>query len=214
MLEAKPPSPGSGAAAHIHGHRRWAAPLLASLLLSSLLISASLFFSSSRALLLSFSPLPTAASAEPLFVEAKLRQQMRTGERPPPPAVPRIAYLISGSAGDGAALRRTLRALYHPANTYVVHLDLEAPAAERAELAAAVARAAPAVRAFGNVDVVGRPTAGTPMGSSGLAGTLRAAAAMLRLDAEWDWFVTLNAADYPLLTQDGKIQMLGFHLLA
>jgi hypothetical protein len=28
---------------------------------------------------------------------------------------------------------------------------------------------------------------------------------MLRLDAEWDWFVTLNAADYPLLTQDGKI---------
>ena len=34
MLEAKPPSPGSGAAAHIHGHRRWAAPLLASLLLS------------------------------------------------------------------------------------------------------------------------------------------------------------------------------------
>uniref|UniRef100_A0A0Q3PE26 Uncharacterized protein n=2 Tax=Paniceae TaxID=147428 RepID=A0A0Q3PE26_SETIT len=40
------------------------------------------------------------------------------------------------------------------------------------------------------------------MGSSGLAATLRAAAAMLRLDAEWDWFVTLNAADYPLLTQD------------
>ena len=74
MLEAKPPSPGSGAAgaaAHIHGHRRWAAPLLASVLLSSLLISASLFFSSSRALLLSFSPLPSAASAEPLFVEAQ-----------------------------------------------------------------------------------------------------------------------------------------------
>jgi hypothetical protein len=52
------------------------APLLASVLLSSLLISASLFFSSSRVLLLSFSSLPSAASVEPLFVEAKLRQQM------------------------------------------------------------------------------------------------------------------------------------------
>jgi hypothetical protein len=49
--------------------RRWAAPLL-SVLLSSLLISASLSFSSSPALLISFSPLPSAASAEPLFVEA------------------------------------------------------------------------------------------------------------------------------------------------
>jgi beta-glucuronosyltransferase len=77
MLEAKPLSSGSfgavRAAAHIHAHRWWAAPLLASVLLSSLLISTSLFFSS-RALLLSFSPLPPAASAEPLFVEAKLCQ--------------------------------------------------------------------------------------------------------------------------------------------
>ncbi|RLN35531.1 hypothetical protein C2845_PM03G33900 [Panicum miliaceum] len=39
-------------------------------------------------------------------------------------------------------------------------------------------RAAPAAlpRAFWNIDVVSRPTAGTPMGSSGLAGTLRVAA--------------------------------------
>jgi hypothetical protein len=34
---------------------------------------------------------------------------------------------------------------------------------------------------------------------------------MLRLDAEWDWFITLSAADYPLLTQDGKIQILALH---
>jgi hypothetical protein len=39
-------------------------------MLSSLLISASLSFSSSRALLISFSSLPSTASAEPLFVEA------------------------------------------------------------------------------------------------------------------------------------------------
>jgi beta-glucuronosyltransferase len=86
MFESKPPSPGSGGdasgtgvAAHIHTHRRWAAPLLAFVLLS-------------------FSPLPSAASAELLFIEAKLRQQMRAEERLPWPPVPKIAYLISGSA--------------------------------------------------------------------------------------------------------------------
>jgi beta-glucuronosyltransferase len=207
MLEAKPSSPGSsgaaGAAAHIHAHRRWAAPLLASVLLSSLLISASLFFSSSRALLLSFSPLPSAASAEPLFVEAKLRQQMRAEERPARGAVPRIAYLVSGSAGDGAALRRTLRALYHPANTYVVHLDLEAPAAERAELAAAV-RADPVYARFRNVKVVTRANLVTYRGPTMVANTLHAAAILLREGGDWDWFINLSASDYPLVTQDGK----------
>jgi len=86
MLTAKPLLPGSGAAgaaAHIHGHRRWAA-------------------------------LPTAASAELLLVEveAKLRQQMQAEERPSPPTVPRISFLIFSSAGDDTALRWTLRALY------------------------------------------------------------------------------------------------------
>jgi beta-glucuronosyltransferase len=207
MLEAKPPSPSSscvaGAAAHIHAHRRWAAPLLASVMLSSLLIFASLFSSSSRALLLSFSPLPSAATADPLFVEAKLRQQMRAEERPTRSAVPRIAYLVSGSAGDGAALRRTLRARYHPANTYVVHLDLEAPAAERAELAAAV-RADPFYARFHNVKVVTRANLVTYRGPTMVSNTLHAAAILLREGGDWDWFINLLASDYPLVTQDDK----------
>lgn len=45
------------------------------------------------------------------------------------------------------------------------------------------------------------------MGSSGLAATLRAAAVLLRIDDGWDWFVTLNAADYPLVTQDDLIHV-------
>jgi hypothetical protein len=200
MIEAKPPSPGSGGGAHIHAHRRWAAPLLASVLLSSLLISASLFFSSSRELFLSFSPLPSAASADPLFVEAKLRQQMRPDERPP---VPRIAYLVSGSSGDGKALRRTLRVLYHPANRYVVHLDLEAPATERAELAAAL-RADPVYSRFRNVRVVTRANLVTYRGPTMVANTLHAAAILLREAGDWDWFINLSASDYPLVTQDGK----------
>jgi hypothetical protein len=87
-------------------------------------------------------------------------------------------------------LLRLLLAVYHPRNRYLLHLSAGAAQSERTEQATAV-------RAFGNVDVVSRPGAGTPMGSSDLA------AALLRLDSEWDWFITLSAADYPLLTQDG-----------
>jgi len=161
-------------------------------------------------LLLFLSALSGFSASSTLFARLPPPSYVRRGAAAPPS----FAYLLVGGRGDGRKLLRLLLAVYHPRNRYLLHLSADAPASERAELAAAVARAAPAVRAFGNVDVVGRPTAGTPMGSSGLAATLRAAAAMLRLDAEWDWFVTLNAADYPLLTQDGKIQMLDSHLLA
>lgn len=72
-------------------------------------------------------------------------------------------------------------------------------------------RAVPAVEAFGNVDVIGKPDALTYMGSSTLAAMLHAAAAMLRLDGGWNWFVTLSAMDYPLLTQDGMVQFNWFY---
>lgn len=154
-------------------------------------------------LLLFLSALSGFSASSALFARIPPPSYVRRGAAAPPS----FAYLLSGGRGDGRKLLRLLLAVYHPRNRYLLHLSADAPASERAELAAAVARAAPAVRAFGNVDVVGRPTAGTPMGSSGLAATLRAAAAMLRLDAEWDWFVTLNAADYPLLTQDDLIHV-------
>lgn len=60
----------------------------------------------------------------------------------------------------------------------------------------------PAVQAFGNVDVIGKPTWLTYMGATNIAATLRAAAILLKLDGGWDWFFTLTASDYPLLTQD------------
>ncbi|KAF0894966.1 hypothetical protein E2562_004956 [Oryza meyeriana var. granulata] len=100
---------------------------------------------------------------------------------------------------------RLLLAVYHPRNRYVLHLSADASNAERRDLATWVAAATPAVGAFRNVAVVGAPTAGTPIGSSGLTGTLRAAAVLLRLHPDWDWFITLNAADYPVITQDVTI---------
>lgn len=188
---------------------RWLLPLLASLLLTSLLISASLFSppsSSSSSSVAAISPTFGGGGGgsdgdSPLFVEDQLRASLR---RPAPSSeIPRIAYVISGSAGDGESLRRVLRALYHPLNTYAVHLDLEAPAAERMELASTV-QDDPVYARFGNVRVIVKANLVTYRGPTMVANTLHAAAILLREGGDWDWFVNLSASDYPLVTQDGK----------
>jgi hypothetical protein len=161
------------------------------------LVLASVSFLLSLILLLLSTPrlrLPSLASSVTAAASA-----VRRG----PDAPPCLAYLLAGRRGDGRRLLRLLLAVYHPRNRYVLHLSADASDDERQSLAAGVVAAAPAVGAFGNVAVVGSPTAGTPVGASGLAGTLRAAAVLLRLHPDWDWFLTLNAADYPLVTQDG-----------
>ncbi|KAJ3691917.1 hypothetical protein LUZ60_012267 [Juncus effusus] len=199
MMESKPPP---------LQQRKWLVPLLASALFSSLLISASLFFSSSRALLLSFSPIPSLSNQEqqPIFVESKLRFKPSFSSSSSR-KVPRLAYLISGSAGDGSSLSRTLKALYHPANFYAVHLDLEAPAKERLELAQAV-RTDPVYSRFRNVKVVTRANLVTYRGPTMVANTLHAAAILLKEGGDWDWFINLSSSDYPLVTQDDLLYVL------
>lgn len=124
---------------------------------------------------------------------------------------PAFAYYIYGGRGDRARIFRLLLAVYHPRNRYLLHLTADESEEERRRLAAAV-KAVPAIRAFGNVDVVGKPDRITYMGSSNLATILRAAAILLKVDSGWDWFVTLSAMDYPLITQDGTpiLQFLFF----
>lgn len=120
---------------------------------------------------------------------------------PPPP--PKFAYLISGTKGDGFRMQRTLQALYHPHNYYVLHLDLEAPARERVELARYVKKE-PVYVEVKNVLVVGKANLVTYKGPTMVAATLHGAAILLRKAKDWDWFINLSASDYPLVTQDGK----------
>lgn len=115
---------------------------------------------------------------------------------------PSFAYYIYGGAGDKERIMRLLLAVYHPRNQYLLHLSSEASGKEREWLSAAV-KSVPAARAFGNVGVIGKPIWLTDMGATNIAATLRAAAILLKLDDHWDWFITLSASDYPLLTQDG-----------
>ncbi|GJN35645.1 hypothetical protein PR202_gb24439 [Eleusine coracana subsp. coracana] len=176
--------------------RRWLLPLAIGSALSLLLLVGFTTFAL---------PFPSASSPSPsLFVEHKLAPS------PPSPAgsLPRIAFLISGSARDAAALRRVLLALYHPRNRYLLHLDAEAPDSDRKELAAWLARH-PFIVSAGNVRVVERANLITYRGPTMVANTLHAAAAFLWGDggSDWDWFINLSASDYPLVTQDDLIHV-------
>ncbi|CAJ1977424.1 unnamed protein product [Sphenostylis stenocarpa] len=114
---------------------------------------------------------------------------------------PAFAYFISGGHKDKDQILRLLLAVYHPRNRYLLHLGRDARDEERQALIAAV-RTVPVIRAFGNVDVVGKADYVTYLGSSNVAIALRAAAILLKLDSGWNWFIHLSARDYPLITQD------------
>ncbi|KAE7997509.1 hypothetical protein FH972_002140 [Carpinus fangiana] len=114
---------------------------------------------------------------------------------------PVIAYHICGTKGDSKKMLRLLKAIYHPRNQYLLQLDAASSNYERGEIAISV-ESQDVFRSFGNVNVVGESNVVNRMGSSALAATLHAAALLLKMSAHWDWFITLSASDYPLVTQD------------
>ncbi|KAK6128349.1 hypothetical protein DH2020_037909 [Rehmannia glutinosa] len=140
----------------------------------------------------------SSAGAASVFVESKLKP-LPVSNLPQSP--PRFAYLISGSAGDGGMLRRTLEALYHPNNQYVVHLDAESSAEERLDLFNYV-NTHFVFRRFENVRMITKANLVTYRGPTMVANTLHAAAILLKEGGDWDWFINLSASDYPLVTQD------------
>ncbi|TYI06201.1 hypothetical protein ES332_A10G141400v1 [Gossypium tomentosum] len=125
------------------------------------------------------------------------------------PTPPSIAYLISGSAGDSARIIRLLLATYHPRNHYLLHLDLSAPQTERDRLAVTI-HSVPIFRAAQNVDVIGKANYAYQRGSSTVTSTLHSASILLRLSSKWDWFISLSAGDYPLVTQDDLLHILSY----
>lgn len=134
----------------------------------------------------------------PVFAESKIVEP----SPPTGPTIPRFAYLISGSKGDLEKLWRTLKALYHPLNQYVVHLDLESPTEERLELASRVGNES-LFAEVKNVFMINKANMVTYRGPTMVANTLHACAILLKRSKEWDWFINLSASDYPLVTQDG-----------
>ncbi|KAL3632810.1 hypothetical protein CASFOL_025794 [Castilleja foliolosa] len=134
---------------------------------------------------------------EPLI---PLRRTLSKG--PNGPAV--LAYWILGSKGQSQMMLRLAKAIYHPRNQYLLQLDSSSSEHERVELAILV-QSERVFSEFGNVDVVGKSYGVNQVGPSGLGAMLHAAAVLLRLSADWDWFIPLSASDYPLFTQDDII---------
>lgn len=178
--------------------RKWLSPLLASTMISILLLLLATLNLGYRGHHPSIGTNRMDPSRAQNVQEITEEEQM--AGLPPPP---KLAYLISGTKGDGFRMQRTLQALYHPHNYYLLHLDLEAPEKERMDLAVYV-KHEPVFQEAGNVFVVGKANLVTYKGSTMIATTLHGAAILLRKAKDWDWFINLSASDYPLITQDGE----------
>lgn len=186
--------------------RKWLVPFYASLLVSfTLLLYASfgLFTSSYGGDQLPFDIISFSKTEDSsgYFVESDLREFFN-GTENSELEPPRLAYLISGTKGDSRRMMRTLYAVYHPRNQYILHLDLEAPPRERLELGTYV-KSDSTFAEVGNVRVMAQSNLVTYKGPTMIANSLQAIAIMLRESLEWDWFINLSASDYPLVTQDG-----------
>ena len=134
------------------------------------------------------------------FVEMQIKKPYKDSKEEPP----RFAYLISGTKGDSKRMMRTLQAVYHPRNLYILHMDLDASLRERLELKMWIKNDA-TFSELSNVRLMVKSNLVTYKGPTMIAATLHAIAILLKESLKWDWFINLSASDYPLVTQDGKL---------
>lgn len=191
----------------VFSDRKWIVPFFASLLVSvTLLLSviSGLFNTSYGGEQMSFDIIPFAKSEDSsgYFVESDLKKSLELDKESRREA-PRLAFLISGTKGDCRRMMRTLQAVYHPRNQYILHLDLEAPPRERLELSLSV-KNDPIFFQVNNVRVMEQSNLVTYKGPTMVACTLQAIAILLKESLDWDWFINLSASDYPLVTPDGQ----------
>ena len=178
--------------------RKWMRPIFITILTSLILILAAVVHLSSSSSFSYGDIVATFQMDDPEEVFSK-SSVLSSSDLPTPP---RFAYLISGTKGDVNSIKRLLKAIYHPRNHYLLHLDREVTHNERATLGRFVKQSSP-FREGGNVHVVGKANVVSYKGPSMIAATLHGVAILLRYSEHWDWFINLSAADYPLVTQDG-----------
>lgn len=194
----------------VYSDRRWIIPFFASLLVWISLFMAAVFglYSTSYGRdSLQFDVISFARTEDPsgYFVESDLKESFDNYSVSRTEA-PRLAYLISGTKGDSLRMMRTLQAVYHPRNQYILHMDLEAPPRERLDLTMSV-KNDPTFREVENVRVMAQSNLVTYKGPTMIASTLQAIAILLKESLNWDWFINLSASDYPLVTQDDLLHV-------
>ncbi|KAM7268097.1 hypothetical protein ACFE04_010263 [Oxalis oulophora] len=195
----------------LHRSKKWIFPLSIASIISLFLLFLSTLTSTSYNPLSSTST-SSSSTYSSIFVESKLRTlpiTNPTNTNIPPPPQPRFAYLISGSSGDGGMIKRTLLAIYHPNNQYVLHLDRQAETQERMDLNDYVLGNV-IFNKFRNVRLIMKANLVTYRGPTMVATTLHAAAILLKEGGQWDWFINLSASDYPLVTQDDLLHTFSY----
>ncbi|CAL5401296.1 unnamed protein product [Camellia sinensis] len=148
-------------------------------------LSKNLLFS----LLLSLLPLPPSSSSSSSSSSSHHHHHFSlpsnlpssTTTFPPPP---KIAYFISGTDDDGARFFRLLKAIYHPRNHYLLHLDGRSSKDQRDELARLVG-SVPVFVDADNVNVIERANSVREERPSSLALVLHGAAILLRSRRDW-----------------------------
>ncbi|XP_057487297.1 beta-glucuronosyltransferase GlcAT14A-like isoform X1 [Actinidia eriantha] len=188
--------------------RKWVLPFFASVLISITLSMAAVFglYSSSYGgdqLQFDIISFARPEDSTGYFVESDLMSSFDTSREK---EAPRLAYLISGTKGDSQRMMRTLQAVYHPRNQYILHMDLEAPPRERLNLSLSVKKDL-TFREVENVRVMEQSNLVTYKGPTMIACTLQAIALLLKESLNWDWFINLSASDYPLMTQDDLLHI-------
>ncbi|XP_051138308.1 beta-glucuronosyltransferase GlcAT14A-like [Andrographis paniculata] len=202
---------GSWLAVRTFHDKRWKVPFFVSLLVLITLFTACLYGSylspyAQDQLQLDAMSFVGSVDSDEYFVESDLSNSIEsfaTSAMEPP----RLAYLISGTKGDSQRMMRTLQAIYHPRNQYILHMDLEAPPRERLNLTMSV-KNDPMFSELENVRVMSQSNLVTYKGPTMIACTLQAIAILLKESFSWDWFINLSASDYPLVTQDDLLYVL------
>ncbi|CAI9787605.1 unnamed protein product [Fraxinus pennsylvanica] len=192
----------------IFSDRRWKIPFFVSLLVSITLFTATIFglYSASDGrddLQVDIVSFVNPEDSDGYFVESDLMKSFKS-KKASEAEPPRFAYLISGTKGDSRRMMRTLQAVYHPRNQYILHMDLEAPPRERLNLTLSV-KNDPTFSEVENVRVMSQSNLVTYKGPTMIACTLQAIAILLKESSNWDWFINLSASDYPLVTQDDML---------
>ncbi|CAA3023868.1 beta-glucuronosyltransferase 14A-like [Olea europaea subsp. europaea] len=194
----------------IFSDRRWKIPFFVSLLVSITLFTVTIFglYSSSYGrdeLQVDIVSFENSEDLDGYFVESDLMKSFKSNKASKTEP-PRFAYLISGTKGDSQRMMRTLQAVYHPRNQYILHMDLEAPPRERLNLTLSV-KNDPTFSEVENVRVMSQSNLVTYKGPTMIACTLQAIAILLKESSNWDWFINLSASDYPLVTQDDMLHV-------
>lgn len=119
-----------------------------------------------------------------------------------------IAYFIQIAENTIDHLPRLLSKLYHERNVYAIHFDLKIPQ-KAIRAAEADIRSNPLYAS--NVHVMPSELI-TYRGVSMLLNTINAMRLLIDKDNNWDYFINLSGADYPLITANLQRKLLGQEL--